>query len=57
MAEGINKCADCKAVVNIANGYLVLPPYKAPDPAWSVFWLCEKCWDGIVSAAVMQAVR
>lgn len=51
------RCRDCKVLCSAATAFAVIPPEHRSEGDGKPFWLCITCWDGIVGAAFMQAIR
>ena len=48
-------CADCNTQAQVNRLYTIMAPVDAREPRH--FFLCQKCWDNIIGAAVYQAMR
>lgn len=54
----MDKCQDCGAEDAPEDMYQVkVPDSRSKNYARDPFHVCEKCWDKMVSLAVMQALR
>lgn len=57
------RCSDCDATLDRYAAYEVREPEKIPEKITDgtvetrTFWICPKCWDRIIGAAVLAAVR
>lgn len=55
-----HQCSDCKAMAKKGAMYRIRPPQDLSIPISQprgVFWMCIKCWERLVGAAMVQILR